>query len=1548
MIEDITLRIVEAAQDRSGDAREASPTTLDPSRSRVTRHRTALAVLVLFALAPRSGLAQAVGDATDQFYRFVENKNKQFTPHLPGETVDNFTGNLRITEQDLWLPGRAGLDLQIVRSYSSKIWGRTDLLAAEPLLADKDPSPVGLGWTMHMGRVRNPNASGQPLACGGGDYPIYEAPDGSARTFYPLPGSNINFISRDSWKLSKDCSLGNGAVGICITDTTGKRLEFSRSEQYFIGTTLSFPLTAMVDVFGNAIQVAYVAAPAAGLVGVITDSFHRTVTFNYSACAGRTCLDSIHAAGPGGSRDVRYAYTTYTPAQTGGAGRLPLPSPGRPFLTSVQPAAGPGHSYEYGFPNPVAQNQYALTRITYPSGGSTSYVYTTSTFFTGRDSVPMAVVASRTTAGRAVTSGTWTYSYSAPSTADFQTTTITRPDAVRDVYQFYGFGYASRMNTTGSLWIVGLPRSVSRADGLEVETSTWDRGQAVTTANYSAPFYGNSACPSWTWDTEVHAPVLTSRVTARGSSRYEVSFAGHDAFGQPASITERGEAERQAPAVRTSSFTYAPDSATYQVVGRIKSEHVCLGASATDCRDVSRTFTGPHARMDSETNMGVRTTFGYSTPEGDLETVTNALGQTLTLSGYTAGLGIPTVIDFNHAYTITRTASWDGSLRSETNGRGDVTSYTYDPAGRPATMSPPGASDPITYTYSATGDSYSNSRGSGAALYTSTTSLDGLGRVTRTSDSLGEVQTREYDEFGRATFVSSPFKIGGVEIGDRTEYDALGRRTATLRRFAATGHLPLTGACTDAASCQVAVSYLAGHCRSTIVDRAAGDRATTTACFESFGDPGEERLVTTTDASGKVWSYTHDVVGNLTRFAAPLPAGDRSFTYAPGTFFLKSEQSGATGTSANLTHNATGQPLTRRDARGIDVTLAYDDPLSRLTSIKYGSGSPDDVTRTYDRDTLKTVSSANGGSYTYGYDERNRISSVSWSYQGHSYVTSYAYDRTGCLTSLVYPTGTKLTMTCDARGRTVSVTNGSAIIASGAEYQPSGRPTAMTYGNGQTVRAMIEDGRVKSISSPGVFALSYSYDGASNVTSITDASTPGNPVSTITYDKLDRLLSVTSARGVATYTYDELGNRTSKTPAGGARTTYTYDPVTNRLVASSGPGAPLPMTLTWNPAGRLESTSDGTLYKYNASGQRVAKQSKIGSVDVVYHHDVSGRLLAETTPDGTKIREFYYLADQLIAVDGCVSGSGTGCTEREWYHTDVLGNVVARTDTKGSVVSRFAYLPWGEVQGTVSGTRFFNGRPLDQGTLFYDLGARVYSPELGRLISADAAWTQTADPQSSNLYAYSLNNPFKYNDPTGRVPFLLVTGGIGAVVGGLTAAYVSYQRDGTVSLPAVAEGIAVGGLIGLGVGAFASVAVTGSATAGTGAVLQGAGAWAAGLLGLGGKTIEHGQREFSGDSGGGAIASNVIQTGDRMLFQNFTVLTTGGDDKLRNGSELYSALRMILDFARVNDARVLTFEGKFVNGELAARYGMEAGDTFSFTAEATLRSLLSLMKGIEP
>jgi RHS repeat-associated protein len=59
------------------------------------------------------------------------------------------------------------------------------------------------------------------------------------------------------------------------------------------------------------------------------------------------------------------------------------------------------------------------------------------------------------------------------------------------------------------------------------------------------------------------------------------------------------------------------------------------------------------------------------------------------------------------------------------------------------------------------------------------------------------------------------------------------------------------------------------------------------------------------------------------------------------------------------------------------------------------------------------------------------------------------------------------------------------------------------------------------------------------------------------------------------------------------------------------------------------------------------------------------------------------------------------------------------------------------------------GQRRDETGLLYD-NARYYDPALGRFLSADTVVPDPQNPQALNRYAYALNNPVGYTDPTGH------------------------------------------------------------------------------------------------------------------------------------------------------------------------------------------------------
>jgi len=106
--------------------------------------------------------------------------------------------------------------------------------------------------------------------------------------------------------------------------------------------------------------------------------------------------------------------------------------------------------------------------------------------------------------------------------------------------------------------------------------------------------------------------------------------------------------------------------------------------------------------------------------------------------------------------------------------------------------------------------------------------------------------------------------------------------------------------------------------------------------------------------------------------------------------------------------------------------------------------------------------------------------------------------------------------------------------------------------------------------------------------------------------------------------------------------------------------------------------------------------------------------------------------------------------ELSYYHYDLQGNVRHITDSNGQVIEKSKYLPFGErFDSDMEDPRGFTGKELDKSDNYY-FNARYQSPQEGRFLTPDTVKPSLENPQSLNLYTYTLNNPIKYIDPTGN------------------------------------------------------------------------------------------------------------------------------------------------------------------------------------------------------
>ena len=184
------------------------------------------------------------------------------------------------------------------------------------------------------------------------------------------------------------------------------------------------------------------------------------------------------------------------------------------------------------------------------------------------------------------------------------------------------------------------------------------------------------------------------------------------------------------------------------------------------------------------------------------------------------------------------------------------------------------------------------------------------------------------------------------------------------------------------------------------------------------------------------------------------------------------------------------------------------------------------------------------------------------------------------------------------------------------------------------------------------------------------------------------------------------------------------------------------MNLVWGPSGRVEKA-----FSQN--------------IEIELAYDEAGSLITKRR-NGKLTRG--YVDDLVVSEEGIsfpvvVSGIVVGI----WHQGRFIEGL---TDSRQSIryldkVGHLEMGPYGErsIQSDLLEIVDFAGKGSDPDLGLIRMGARYYSPELGRFISPDPLFLERPElcvesPISCNLYSYAKNNPLKYVDPTGNIPIL--------------------------------------------------------------------------------------------------------------------------------------------------------------------------------------------------
>jgi YD repeat-containing protein len=1059
----------------------------------------ALRLLMLASLLGLGGALSAVA-ADETFDAHGFNANRDFFSQLPYEHIDPLTGNLVLTFTDLVLPGNAGLDLKIQRTYNSKIYADFATQGDTPA----EDSWAGLGWSLHLGRILNPTSAN----------PIAEMPDGSRHKLFLQNDASGKLITRDFWLYDKNQNppvlfLPNG-----LTYAFGQSVTISGVPMRLV--------TRIQDPFGNHIDVQYMTSPQDGIQSITQDlggGQVRTVTFTTGG-VGASLQTMTYSTG------TRTYTWNYTQSDTSGFA-------GHTLLTVATPPVGPPWRYGY---NGTSPRKNELTSVEPPNGGKVTYSYVSQDFQIGSTfNVRSPVVSQRQTWNRGnVLMGTWDYLYAQGTEKD---QTIVNGPCSTTTYKFLGVG---NFVTPGAAWKVGLmtSRTLSDASGtLETESISWQASVAIS---------ANTETIGGNFDAGIFVPLFQSRAVTRGpqtfTTTYTYNTSNYNDYGRASTIQEIGDLSRTTN--RTFRYGFTP-----YIKDRLDSETLTVG---TESFTNSYGYNLVNGFKTSETIRGITTSFS-PLANGNVASATNANVHTtsyLYLWGRQSSVTTPM-----YAPMISRTINPEGTIATETR-RGFTTSFGYDLLFRPTSKTPP-TGDACTTTYdNAGGTTITVTRGSSSVV----TSLDGLGRSTGTSDSQGVKTSIGYDNCGRRNYVSYPF-TGTSNIGSSYTFDGFDRVTqksnpdgttvgysyngidvtitdenhhATTQNWSGYGSPDeaVLSSVTDAAQNTTQYSYDALGSLTQVSPPTGGARTFTYyAAGQSGGTPG--LLKTEQHSESGTVTYTYLAAGNL-RTRTDAKGQQTTYSYDANERLTLEDRAG-TDYDATIDYDASDNRTLLQNAY-VRSTFGYDANNNLQTRTDVTGGRTFTTGYVYwPSDALRWIDYPSGRRAYYTYDSENRIQSVANNSPATvTYADQFSYHPSGAVASF-------------KPGGAGSPLPAQTLTYHAQRYWLTGINTglrSLTYGYaGDSV------GNIRSItdSRGGSMNRSFTYDALDRLSTVT-----GFGAGTYTYDSIGNRTNdpvvgssgwtyasnrLTSAGPAGSFAYDSNGNVTSD----GSRT-YTYTP----------------------------------------------------------------------------------------------------------------------------------------------------------------------------------------------------------------------------------------------------------------------------------------------------------------------------------------------------------------------------------------------------------------------
>lgn len=503
-------------------------------------------------------------------------------------------------------------------------------------------------------------------------------------------------------------------------------------------------------------------------------------------------------------------------------------------------------------------------------------------------------------------------------------------------------------------------------------------------------------------------------------------------------------------------------------------------------------------------------------------------------------------------------------------------------------------------------------------------------------------------------------------------------------------------------------------------------------------------VCTTYDARDRVMKKVYPAT-------ASSPARTVTFNYAVGGDPLTTSETDASGTVTTRV-DLLGEVVSYTDVQGTVTTTSFDQ-AGRVTSSLITPPNAADpshtLSYTYDDADRVLLTVLDGTNEAVGsYDGNGELSSVT--YANGSSLAAIGKDQAGNMTSLDWRTSDGHDVV-SAVTRTIAGTITDESLG-GVDANPAGANYVYDAA-GRLVQAYATGHHFTydytSTASAACPTNTRANAGRNtNRMRLLDQTAAGTAETDYCYDAADRLLATTGATSISSVGYDSHGNTTSYV-SGGVTTTLGWDGA-DRNVSAATTGIP--------------AQTASVTYTRDAEDRIVRRDATSGDPTATVLYSFEG---SDDSPDMTLDVNKRVLTTTVSLPGGVLltlQNNSSGQPAPTWDNPTVRGDLCMTTDQTGKQVGSLrTYDPFGQpldADGTVDPQNVPDNSPgaMDFGWLgqhqrpfehagaldLVEMGARPYSPLLGRFLSVDP------DPGGSdNDYDYAGGDPINESDLNG-------------------------------------------------------------------------------------------------------------------------------------------------------------------------------------------------------